>query len=140
MRQVPTVEKRIGGTTYRWTGTYLRPKKQPEHMVFVSSSSASSFKPDQMAVARSEIEVAKSRFDAAGLQIDGKHLVGIVRPPLTKPAYGLGVAIVEPTGQLRFVFSVEEAATIKARLEELRRREDIARVIERSIFIYPETK
>jgi hypothetical protein len=142
MRQIPRIEKIVEGTALSWTGIYLRPRQQPEHMVFVTSVSADSFdNPEQLAKARTMIETAKARFDAAQLQIDGKQLVGVIRPPLTNPAYGLGVAMVEPSGQLQFVFSKEDAIAIKTRLETLiHARTDLALIIDKGIFAYPESK
>lgn len=140
MRQVSPVEKTVDGVTYRWTGEYIRPEHGPENMIFVHSTKPSSFDGELLANALDEIKAAKLHFDAAGLQFDGQQLVGVIRPPLSLPSYGLGVAVMEPTGQLRFVFSDAEAKKIQAYLLKLRTSEDIAPFIDQDTFYYPEKK
>jgi hypothetical protein len=111
--------------------------------VFIESVSASSFDPEQLAVALKQIERDKGIFNDAGLSLDGKHLLGVIRPPLTNPAYGLGMAIQEPTGQLRLAYSKSEGDAIKAMLEEKRRtldKRDPLTPILRDAFVYQETK
>ncbi|MGH6847269.1 MAG: hypothetical protein ACREC0_07480 [Methylocella sp.] len=140
MRQVSPVEKTVDGLTYHWTGEYVRPEHGPENMIFVHSSKSSSFDGEQLAKALDDIKAAKLRFDAAGLRFEGRQLVGVIRPPLSSPSYGLGVAAVEPTGQLRFVFSKVEAANIQAYLLKLRASEDVAPFIDQDTYYYPEKK
>jgi hypothetical protein len=140
MRQLPPVEKSIDGVTYHWTGEYIRPEHEPENVVFVHSSKSSFFDREQLAIALDQMQAAKSRFDAAGLQFEGQQLVGIIRPPLSLPSYGLAVAVVEPTGQLRFVFSDKEASKIRAYLLKLRARKDVAPLIAPDTFYYSEKK
>ncbi|MBI1867342.1 MAG: hypothetical protein HYS06_03450 [Methylocystis sp.] len=140
MRQVSPIEETVDGVTYRWTGEYIRPEHGPENMVFVHSTKASSFDEEQLTNALDEIKAAKLRFDAAGLQFEGQQLVGVIRPPLSLPSYGLGVAVVEPTGQLRFVFSDAEASKIQAYLLKLRASADIAPFVDQDTYYYPEKK
>jgi hypothetical protein len=89
---VPEVQS-LGGVTFTWTGTYVKPKNEDRAEVFVITTSD----------ANKALQV-KSRIDGAKLSYQGMSVVGVIRPPLNQKNLGIVVGIVQPSGQVKFTF------------------------------------
>jgi hypothetical protein len=81
------------GTTFTWSGRYVKPKKEDRTELFVLST------PNVQ-----EAKDRKERIDAAKLSYDGRDVVAVLRPPLDNSQYGIVVGLRELTGQIRFTF------------------------------------
>jgi hypothetical protein len=81
------------GTPFTWSGKYVKPNKEDRTELFVLST------PDLR-----EAKDVKARIDAAKLSYDGLEVVGVLRPPLNNPNYGIVVGLRQPTGQIRFTY------------------------------------
>ena len=104
---------------YDWKGTYFRPAQQPETTVLFASQSD-----------LEHISKLRAKFDNAGLTYRGQKLRAVIRPPLGDPRYyGLGAAIVEESGQLRFVFSSQDARSLLTDLVARRNASGLGDVI-----------
>ncbi|MFT4994417.1 MAG: hypothetical protein ACI965_001444 [Paraglaciecola sp.] len=110
LRNASEKNKPFGAAQLSWTGKYNRAPKEYDTEVFASSVNVATeldfnkYK-DQIKKAKEDISTMKTNFDKAGLEFEGKTLVSVIRPPLTRISYGLAVGIVEDTGQIRFTFS-----------------------------------
>ncbi len=81
------------GLSFQWSGKYLNPTVGERCEVFVGSTS--------------DVRYAgqlKARIDRAGLKYEGQDVVGVVRPPLNNPNYGVSVGLRQASGQVRFMF------------------------------------
>jgi len=81
------------GMRLTWAGTYVKPKHEDKSEIFILSTSDIG-----------EASRTKSRIDQAHLSYDGMDVVGVLRPPLNKPEYGLVLGLRQATGQLKFTF------------------------------------
>ena len=96
--------------SFEWTGKYVVPKNENKYEV-MAASSACGDPPRKDCVDRAVN--AKQQFDRAGLKLDGKQVVMVVRPPLRiPPAYGLTLGLIKPSGQVQFTFDADEAAQV----------------------------
>jgi TIR domain len=99
-----------------------------------------------ISVDRKEIDrLEKMREDIARLGLvlnrDGQKypVVAVVRPPLRTNAFGLALGIVQPTGQIQFTFSKDDAAGLLAFAKDARLKNPAARnLIADSAFMYLE--
>ncbi|MDP6344434.1 MAG: hypothetical protein QF578_11830 [Alphaproteobacteria bacterium] len=131
-----------GDARFRWRGAYRRPHKTFDHEVFVQSillrnwDDAGAF-----ARARRTITRMKATVDKLHLTFGERPVVAVIRPPLTKPSFGLALGLVEPTGQIRFTFAYGEAKRLWRRMLD-RRQEDaaVAGAIRHDSFIYTVNK
>jgi len=97
--------------------------------------------PERIGEARRTINRMKARFDDLGLTFDDRPLIAVIRPPLTKPSFGLAVGTIEPSGQVRFTFDRASAFRLKDQLVEQRAaRPDVARAVHRTAFVYTVNK
>jgi hypothetical protein len=89
------------GTEFAWRGTYKKPPNEDKFEAFVASTSnlADALK-------------AKKQLDDAGLLFNGMSVVGVLRPPLDKPRYGIAAGLRQPSGQIRFTFDRTESGTL----------------------------
>lgn len=90
------------GTTFIWGGKYVKPKNEDRTELFVLST------PDLQ-----EAKAVKARIDAAKLSYDGRDVVGVLRPPLDNPEYGIVVGLSQPTGQIRFTYDTVSAQKLR---------------------------
>jgi hypothetical protein len=81
------------GMKLTWAGTYVKPKHEDKSEIFILSTSDIG-----------EASRTKSRIDQAHLSYDGMDVVGVLRPPLNKPEYGLVLGLRQATGQIKFTF------------------------------------
>ena len=127
---------------YRWSGKYQRAPKEFDTEVFVSSILVSmnlDFQKNQQGIneAKLMISMMKEEFDRLGLVFEGRPLVAVIRPPLTKISYGLAVGMVEETQQIRFTYQNGTARRLKKFLLEQRSRGDnYKKVIKEDTFLY----
>lgn len=126
------------GSSFAWSGAYRRPTIVNEHQVFVNSLRAASWEDREgMARARANAQRLQKALTKLGLRYEGKPVVGVVRPGLTQPSYGLALGLVQPTQQIQFTFSSATAAALKAQMMQLRReRADVRAVTNADAFIY----
>jgi hypothetical protein len=142
LRDAPGKRLPFGKGTLNWSAKYVVPASEWSHEAFISSVSYSSSGGDAAAAAARERAVTlKKDFDRLGLTRQGRPLVAVIRPPLTltgdKLAYGLTTGVVQPTGQVRFTFSPQEANAICDALLAARKNNAAAqRVINREKYIY----
>ena len=94
----PEEVKADDGTPFTWGGKYVKPSQEDRTELFVLST------PDLR-----EARSVKARIDAAKLSYDGMEVVGVLRPPLNNPKYGVVVGLRQPTGQIRFTYDSESA-------------------------------
>jgi hypothetical protein len=94
----PEEVKAEDGTVFTWSGKYVKPNKEDRTEVFVLST------PDLP-----EAKSVKARIDAAKLSYDGTEVVGVLRPPLNNPKYGIVVGLRQPTGQIHFTYDTVSA-------------------------------
>lgn len=128
LRDAPTVELVNGGGRFVWNGTYVRPRIEDRFDVQVSST-----RDAQVAMN------AKSAFDRLRASYQGTPVVMVIRPPfLGNTYYGLVLGLVQPTSQVKFTFTEDEAVQIcrwaKAN-EELKAK----RIVQRDLLLYDES-
>jgi hypothetical protein len=99
------------GTAFSWSGTYIKPRNEDKIEVFVASTSS-----------LSDAVAAKKQLDHAGLVFEDMSIVGVLRPPLDKPWYGIAAGLRQPTGQIRFTFDQAVSGTLLNWLLEKRRQ------------------
>jgi len=103
-----TIESPVG--TFLWKGEYVVPKQENKFEVLLASANCGD-PVDRACIDRTM--KAKTRFDQAGLNFDSRPIVMVVRPPLRKPpSYGLALGVVQPTRQVQFTFSKEDAGQL----------------------------
>jgi len=142
LRDAPGSQKPFGKGTLSWSAKYVVPAGEWSHEAFISSVSYSTSGGDAAAAAARERAVALKRdFDRLGLTHKGRPLVAVIRPPLTltgdKLAYGLTTGVVQPSGQVRFTFSPQDANALGDALLAARKDNAAAqRVINREKYIY----
>ncbi len=119
------------GERFDWQGWYRPAEQENEFQLFLTSRKFDSALPDAENKVQVWGEKWRSKFDALAWvnddAPDGKPIVGVIRPPLTRKgttlAYGLSVELVEPSGQTRFTFTKTQVDTLAERLLALRDRE-----------------
>jgi len=142
LRDAPGKQVPFGKGTLSWTAKYVVPAAEWSHEAFITSIIYSAAGGDSAAAAARDRAVSLKRdFDRLGLTHQGRPLVAVIRPPLTlsgdKLAYGLTSGVVQPTGQVRFTFSPQDAHAIGDSLLAARRESGAAqRVINRDKYIY----
>jgi hypothetical protein len=142
LRDAPGKRVPFGKGTLSWSAKYVVPASEWSHEAFITSVGYSTAGGDAAAAAARERVVAlKKDFDRLGLTHRGRPLVAVIRPPLTlngnQLAYGLTTGVVQPSGQVRFTFSPQDANALGDTL--LASRKDSAaaqRVINREKYIY----
>jgi hypothetical protein len=95
------------GTAFSWSGTYKKPKNEDKFEVFVASTSS-----------LRDALIARGQVDGAKLIFADMNVVGVLRPPLDKPWYGIAFGLRQPTGQIRFTFDETTAQQILAWVSE----------------------
>lgn len=98
----PEEVKSEDGTPVTWSGKYVKPTQEDRTELFVVST-------PNLQEARS----VKARIDAAKLSYDGMEMVGVLRPPLNNPTYGVVVGLRQPTGQIRFTYDTGSARKMR---------------------------
>jgi len=127
---------------YRWSGKYQRAPREFDTEVFVSSILVSQnldFQKNQQGINEAKLMISemKKEFDRLGLVFEGRPLVAVIRPPLTKISYGLAVGMVEETQQIRFTYQNGTAGRLKKFLLEQRSRGgNYKKVIKEDTFLY----
>jgi len=89
------------GTTFTWTGKYVKPRNEDTSEVFALSV------PNLQ-----NMRNAKNQIDAARLTYDGMEVVAVLRPPLNNPNYGIVIGVRQPSGQVRFTFDTATASSL----------------------------
>ena len=86
--------KLANGFTLRWDANYVSSTQEDRWQIFVGSTT------DGRAA-----EGQKKRIDSARFRLGGQEVVGVIRPPLGpgKP-YGVGLGLLQPSGQVKFTF------------------------------------
>ncbi len=142
LRDAPGKQVPFGKGTLSWSAKYVVPVAEWSHEAFITSISYNAAGGDAAAEAARERAVSLKRdFDRLGLLHQGRPLVAVIRPPLTlsgdKLAYGLTTGVVQPSGQVRFTFSPQDAHAIGDTLLAARKDSAAAqRVINRDKYIY----
>lgn len=86
----------LDGVHLRWRATYARPQHEHKFEIFLSTDALAS---------AAAAEARKRRVDAAQLRLDGRPVLGVIRPPLPPNRnFGIVLGLEEPTGQVRFTF------------------------------------
>jgi hypothetical protein len=93
---------KAGDQTFKWTGQYVKPKKEDTSEVFALST------PDLK-----EAMELKRRLDQAGQVFSGMPVVAVLRPPLNSDKFGVVIGVRQPSGQVKFTFDRTTAAQIK---------------------------
>lgn len=107
--------------TIRWRAHYVHPQQEDVYQIFLT---AAPIPPggDRQAVLRA-VEGRKSQIDSAGLRVDGKEVVAVIRPPITiNPSYGIVLGLRQPTGQVKFTFDDATSQRLQKELADLARR------------------
>jgi len=125
------------GHKFKWDAKYRTPSNAFEREVFVSSVLAPDWNQERLTKFQKTMEKAQKKFDALELTFEKRKLRGVIRPPLRKPSFGLAVAVIEKSGQLRFTFPKDEAVRLRNYLLSLRKeRPELQGVIRPDTFIY----
>lgn len=142
LRDAPGKQLPFGKGTLNWSAKYVVPNAEWSHEAFITSITYASSGGDAAAAAARERAVSLKRdFDRLGLTHQGRPLVAVIRPPLTltgdRLAYGLTTGVVQPSGQVRFTFSPQDAHALGDALLAARQGSAAAqRVINREKYIY----
>lgn len=91
------------GLKFAWSGRYVKPKNEDRAEIFVVSTTDIN-----------EASRAKASIGKAHLSYDGMEVVGVMRPPLNKPVYGVVIGLRQSTGQIKFTFDVGYANRVLA--------------------------
>ncbi len=104
LRDAMTEEVRSAdGLVFTWAGTYVKPPNEDRTEIFVVST------PDLTEASRTKSAIAR-----ANLSYQGRNVVGVLRPPLNEPQYGVVLGLVQPTGQIKFTFDPPTAQALLA--------------------------
>ena len=132
----------FGPGSLTWSARYVIPADEWSHEAFITSLSYSANAGEDVAAAtRARAVALKQDFDRLGLSFEGRPLVAVIRPPLTltgdRLAYGLTAGAVQPSGQVRFTFSFDEANRIADAMLARRAADNAAKgIINRDKYIY----
>jgi hypothetical protein len=103
---------------FTWSARYERPSKPVDYRVFISSILFNSWDDlkDRGHVEReiAKLEVIRHDIDQLHLVHEGQPIVAVMRPPLSKPSWGLALGLRQETGQIRFTFTKPEAERFHA--------------------------
>jgi len=113
------------GQSFQWSGKYLNPKVGERNEVFVNSTS--------------DVQYAgkvKARIDRAGLKYGEQDLVGVLRPPLNNPTYGVIVGLRQPSGQVKFMFDNTGAQALAKWIQSSEGVAAVRSAFPRPVFIY----
>jgi hypothetical protein len=91
------------GMKFVWSGRYVKPKNEDRSELFVISTPSID-----------EASRAKASIGKAHLSFDGMEVVGVLRPPLNNPVYGVVIGLRQSTGQIKFTFDVGYANRVLA--------------------------
>jgi hypothetical protein len=141
LRDAPPKSLPFGKGTISWSGRYVIPTTEWSHEAFISSVSYASSDGAAAAAARQRAVDLKRDFDRLGLSFNGRPLVAVIRPPLTlksdKLSYGITAGVVQPSGQVRFTFSPQDAQAVADAMLAARYGNAAAqRVINRDKYVY----
>ncbi len=113
LRDGETITQTVDGYQISWSGHYEPPLTPVDWRVFVQSILLESWDAlnDPAKVRRrvDKLEATRSALNGLGLVYGGRPVVAVMRPPLTKPSWGLALGLRQETGQIRFTFTQEEA-------------------------------
>jgi hypothetical protein len=132
----------FGKGSLTWSARYVIPADEWSHEAFITSLSYSAAEGETVAATtRTRAVALKQAFDRLGMNFQGRPLVAVIRPPLTltgeRLAYGLTAGVVQPSGQVRFTFSYQEANQIADAMLARRAADSAARaVVNRDKYIY----
>lgn len=113
------------GQNFQWSGQYLNPKDGERCEVFVNSTEDAQY-----------AGKVKARIDRAGIKYEGQVLVGVLRPPLNKPVYGVIVGLRQPSGQVRFMFDNAGAEALAKWIDGSQSVAPVRSAFARPVFIY----
>jgi TIR domain len=103
LRDAASEQQSAGGLTFTWSGNYVKPRNEDKFEVFLISTTD-----------LNEASRIKSRIDRANLSYAGMKVVGVQRPPLNNPTYGVVAGLLQPTGQVKFTFDKTTAQQLLA--------------------------
>lgn len=106
---IPVEVHTADGMRIAWTGKYIKPGSEDRAELFVLST------PNQAEASRTRL-----RIDQSHLSFLNMDVVGVLRPPLNSPAYGVVLGLRQPTGQVRFTFDLGTARNLLNWLTEAR--------------------
>jgi hypothetical protein len=89
------------GVRFVWSGKYRKLNAADRTEIFALSTSD-----------LNEAKRFSARLKDAHLSYNGMDVVGVLRPPLNKPQYGVIIGLRQPTGQVKFIFSIAVAKEI----------------------------
>ena len=113
------------GQIFQWSGKYLNPEGGDRYEVFVSSTSDVQYGGK-----------VKARIDRAGLKYGGQDLVGVLRPPLNNPVYGVIVGLRQPSGQVRFMFDDTGAQALAKWIQSSQSIAAVRSAFPKTVFVY----
>jgi hypothetical protein len=134
LRDAPevTIDSPIGA--FHWNGKYVVPKNEDKYEVLLASANCGD--PVQRECIDRTMN-AKVHFDQGGLKFNDKPIVMVVRPPLRiPPSYGLALGQIQPTSQVQFTFSEDEAKRLCHWALEQRGKSAAGNLIQSNLRIY----
>lgn len=142
LRNAESVTVQADEQEFTWTGTYVTPQDAYDYAVIVNSVELSDLSSEaQLNAARQQENAAKQQVDRMNLTFQGMRVVGVVRPPLSKPSFGTALGIVEPSGQIRFTFDQDTAKAFKASaIADAARIPGGSKVVQKDAYVYPYNK
>jgi hypothetical protein len=113
------------GHHFTWSAHYERPLAAVDYRVFVQSFLLDSWDTvkdrDKVRNGVGELEAERRRVDHLHLVYQGMPVVAVMRPPLSRPSWGLALGLRQPTGQIRFTFAKDEARQFQSFLSAQRK-------------------
>lgn len=103
------------GMKFVWTGRYVKPKNEDRAEVFVISTR------DINEAVRAKLSIEKVH-----LSYDGMDVIGVIRPPLDKPVYGVVIGLRQSMGQIKFNFDLGYANRVLAWAKDVQSSKSIA--------------
>jgi len=141
LRDVEERKVEFANDSLTWRASYITPEREWRFIPIVHSYLYPADNPALASAAASAAEADKRWLDEQRFSYTGQRIVAVVRPPRTiqpdgTAAFGLGIGLLQPTGQIRFTFPEADARSLSAFMIAQRGRGNADRVIASDQYIF----
>jgi hypothetical protein len=141
LRDVEERKVPFAGDILTWRASYITPPREWRFYPIVHSYIYAVDDPRQAAAAASAAEADRRWLDEQHFSYKGQRVLGVVRPPRTiqpngTAAFGLAAGLLQPSGQIRFTFPLDDAREFSDFMVRQRRGGEANRVIETDKYIF----
>jgi hypothetical protein len=141
LRDVEERKVPFAGDILTWRASYITPPREWRYYPIVHSYIYAVDDPRQAAATASAAEADRRWLDEQHFSYKGQRVLGVVRPPRTiqpngTAAFGLAAGLLQPTGQIRFTFPLDDARGFSDFMVKQRRGGDANRIIETDKYIF----